>query len=683
MNIMTQIPTPADLFRGTSQWLKEHPKSRYVLAFLIICTICHIINQGVAWADTEAPSARMLYLPLGGITDTHGVPAWRYFELPMDPGNAGYVFRGARHAIASILWVPYAVIVLLLISIVDWLVSFEWLSWIAAPFETIATGLSDVLEAWMLIPLGVSISALWIGIGFLRGRTGAATVEFLMVILVFGFIASPWTQPFDILAGDGTSSDSSQGLIAKAGDFGAEAGALTINQDAEADDLSLSSSIIDIVLRRPLLTMSFGSPLEGECAESWNTNAAADSGNDAEDIRKEVIKCDDAVADANQTSSYLWVGIYVFAWLSAVGIMLLLGVFTYFLVYQVVQAFIASILTVARAFIAVFPGNARTAWLESLFQVLASGVLVGVYVFAITIYMNLVAIIMGNVPPAFAQVGSILMGIIIIVVAITFWKMKRSGESIGKRLARALTKNGLSKDGQERQPSKIGSILAKGAEFYQRSKMLRTGAKAATAVTTGGAGVAAASTIGKSMAAKTGQRMMQQSLPPAQTQNALPPASAQPELTPVPQAQKELPPAEPPAEAHPPKPGPLPPGPGDATQSALHSGPQGGQVEPSSPRTVDPPQQDHTPSPAKISPSGVAHIPAGRYGNTYVHKNGQISTPMTINEHGKPVKNVPSDDKLRRAYQDNGAWVTTEAEKQHPTPTAMRTRYNQRAQNQR
>src|SRR5699024_1266537 len=162
-------------------------------------------------------------------------------------------------------------------------------------------------------------------IGFLRGRTGAATVEFLMVILVFGFITSPWTQPFEILAGDGTSSDSSQGLIAKAGDFGAEAGALTINQDAEADDLSLSSSIIDIVLRRPLLTMSFGSPLEGECAESWNTNAAADSGNDAEDIRKEVIKCDDEVADANQTRSYIWVGILVFAWLSAIGITQLFG----------------------------------------------------------------------------------------------------------------------------------------------------------------------------------------------------------------------------------------------------------------------------------------------------------------------------------------------------------------------
>jgi hypothetical protein len=678
MNIMTQIPTPADLLRGTSQWLKEHPKSRYCLAFLIICSICYIINQGVAWADTEQePTAQMLFLPLGGITDTYGVPAWRYLDLPMDPGNAGYVFRGVRHAIASILWLPYAAIILLLISLVDWLVSFEWLTWIAAPFETISTGLNDVLEAWMLIPLGITISALWIGIGFLRGRMGAATVEFFMVALVVGVIASPLAQPFDILAGDGNSSDSSQGLIAKAGDIGAEAGALTINQDAAADDLSLSASIIDVTLRRPLLTMSFGSPLEGECAESWNTNAAADSGNDAEDIRKEVIKCDDAVADANQTSSYMWLGTYVFAWFATIGIMLLMAVFTVFLIWQVIQAFIAAIVTGARAFIAMFPGNSRTAWLESLFQVVVSGALVGVYIFALTIYMHLIGVIVDSMPPSFLQVGAIIMGLIIVVVAITFWKMKRSGESIGKRIARALTKNGLNKNTQERQPTKLGSVIARGAEFYQRSKMLKAGTKAATAVATGGTGAAAAS-IGKTMAAKTGQKMMQQSLPPAQPSNALPAASTQQQLAPVPQVQKELPPAEPPEEAHPPPPTPLPSGPDGAPQGTLPSRKETGQVTESAANSPAP--HDSTSPPAPVSKHETSHIPAGRYGNTYVHKGGQISAPMTINEHGKQVKNVPSDDKIQRAYKDNGAWVTTDADQHAPTPTAMRSRYNQRTE---
>jgi len=691
MNLMTSDPTLKTAVSSLWAWFKVHPKTRNILLFLGICTVFYFFNSGVAWADNESdPRSQTLFLPLDGMTDTSGVPVWRYLNLPMDPGNGTYFMRSVRYTIASILWGLYTAPLVGLLALVDWIVSFEWLVWIAAPFETIADGVSSVLEAWMLIPIGISISAAWIAIGFLRGRMGAATVEFIMVALVLALVSSPLTQPFEILAGDGTSAESSQGLIRKAGDIGAEAGAVTVNQEADVEDATLTGSIIDVTLRRPMLMMSFGSPLEDneECAKSWNTNAAEDSDKDAEDIRKEVIKCDDDVADANQTSSYMWFGSYILAWPTTAGVALILTVFVVFLTYQVFQALYSSLMTVVRGFIAAYPGNSRTAWLGSLFQVLVSAVMVGVYIFALTIYIWLMGKIIDNLPPAAVQNGLLLMGILIIVAAISFWKMKRSGDSIAKRVSRALGRTGLSKNAQDQKPSKLGSVAGKATTLYHRSKMLRaarTGATTAAAVGTGGATAAAAKAggaVGTSMAGKAGKAMANKALPPSPTQ---------PQLSGAPKENHALPPASPPAEAGSPTNPPLQPaGDGSANAMPLPVG-QGQDAKQSVPEPthgspdnqpeapVQPTAHRTSPEPQPTSPaqkprvSNTSHIPAGRYGNTWVHKGGQIHSPETIRPDGTPVKNVPHEDKMHRAFQQGDSWVTSpDVQNLNPAPTPMR-----------
>lgn len=713
----TPTPTPGDVLCNIWAWLKAHPRARYTLIFFAVCTVCYFFNISTAAATDTETSSRAFDLPLVGVTDTHGVPIWRYVELPLDPGNGPtYVLRSIRYFIASILWAFYAMPILLMIAMVEWIVSFEWLSWIAAPFETVAEGVSGVMEAWMIVTLGIAISALWIGVGYLRGRTGAATVEFVMVVLVFGVIASPAADPFSWMTGGGSDTASESGFIQQAADAGAEAGGMTINQEADPENVTLAGSIVDITLRHTMLNMAFGSSLSGDCEDAWNT-AALESDNDAEDVRGEVIDCDDAVADANQTDSFVWLFDYLMAWPAAIGVMFLLGVFLFFLIWQVFQAFISAVVAVVRAFLALFPGNSRTAWLNSLFQVVVSGVLIGIYIFMLTVYMWGMGELVDALPAPLIRTGSILLGILIVIAAITFWKMKKAGKSVGERLSKALGKTGLSKDSPEKKPSNFGTTAknlgSKAYQVRQNTRMIRamkTGTTAAATVGTGGIGGVAAKAAtsaagGMAMKAATKNGSPGANLPGVK--GALPGAARSPKPS--------LPAGSSPAGALPSgskssPAGALPTGSENAPTPAPSTGiqpvvgvqpPSGSENAPSSPLpsreangnegvpptatgaervnadTPSPAHEQHPQSvpvgsantgvPAQERPvPRVNNIPEGNYGSNWVHKSGQMHQPVTINQDGTPVQNIPREEKMSRAVQSGDRWIMPGTENLKP-----------------
>lgn len=715
-------PTPGVVLRAIWYWLMAHPKTRYTLIFLIVCTICYIASITAAVATGEDQiSARALYLPLVGVTDTHEVPIWRYLSLPMDPGNAGYVIRAARYMVASVLWALYALPLFLLIALVDWIVSFEWLAWIAAPFEMIATGVSGVLSAWMLVTLGVLLSAVWIAVGYLRGRTGAATVEFVMIVLVFGFIASPWADPFNWMAGTGSDTASESGFIQQSAEYGTEAGTMVIDEDAHTDDITLAGTIVDITLRDTMLSMSFGSPLEGDCETRWNDNAR-DPDNNAEDIRKEVIKCDDEddeVADANQTSDGMWIFHLLLAVPAAVGICFLLAVFLFFLLWQVLQAFISAVVAVVRGFLALFPGNSRTAWINSLFQVVVSGVLVGVFIAALIIYMWGIGQIMNIVPPPMIRVATILIGLIIIIAAITFWKMKKAGKKLGESLAKALGKTGLSKNAPDKQPSNFGttaknltkSAASRALDRRRDARMLtamKRGATTAATVGTGGIG-GAATKVATSAATSAATKKAMSSVG---KKGAKPSAGkgAKPGLPAGNKPSPGLPAGQVPAGELPAGTGggggtlsgqvlpssPTPPAPpSDGQQPVINlagaptvenapSSPLPAWDHASTPGTTNPEvgAQDGNAEPTRTASSGgvpvpptandphrVKHIADGKYAGTWVHRNGQMHRPATIDRDGKPVPTMPTEEKVNRAFQDGEAWVITSPNVKPPRST--------------
>lgn len=691
-------PTPGQAARRAWAWLAVHEKTRWTLFFLTVCTACYIANTGIAWAAPGDGEGQSFWgIPLGDLSDSDGVPIYRYGDVPMDPGNGvAYIDRTIQSTVAGWLWNLYFIPLVASMALIEWILDFEWLSWIAAPFETLAGGLAGVLDSWMLVTLGVGVASVVIAFGFLRGRKGAATVEAIMAIVVFGVIASPVADPFDWLVKDeGSSVAGEGGFIQQSAETGAAAGGLTVHQDAEADDVGVTSSIVDVTLRNTMLSMAFGSPLEGECAATWNEEAK-DAGNTAEDIRKEVIDCSDEVAAANQEGGGNWFGHYLMGFPMAAGAMALFWVFLAFLLKEVVMLFIGALAVVIRSYLALFPGGGRTAWLSSLFRVLVCVVMIGLYVWALNVYMWLFDWIVGAVPADLLQLGMMVAALIILILVVTFWMMKKSGKKVGDKLAKALGKNGMDSNAPERKPSNFGTTagnLAKGAaRTYQRSrttKALTNAGLAASSFATGGT-TGAAAKVGTKMATKAATtRSMVAASKMARTGRGGPVSSAAPGPKQLSAGSGTSPasgdagspggggpggaPQEPDAPA----------GPSSPLQGNIVPAPEGADAAPSTQlatrqpaevpvsrtamptRSTDRQAQPNSPSgaPQKMSrgrgADGIRHLKPGNYGGTWVHKNGQAHRPRpsTITPDGTPAPGVPREDKIRRATQTGEAWI--------------------------
>lgn len=686
-----RVPRAGEVLKRTWAWLQGHEKTRWTLLFLFVCTVCYIVPVATAWADSPGGgTSNSLFLPLDKVTDTHGVPIARYVDLPMDPGNgAAYVLRSIRYVVASILWMAYAMPILVTIAAVNWILEFEWLTWIAAPFKTVTEGISSVLGEGSgtpaLITLGVLLSAVVIAFGYIRGRTGAATVEFVMVVLVFGLVTSSVLDPFGWISGE---SGDDAGLIEETADLGQEAGGLTIKQDGDADTVTLSSSLADLTLRNTMLTMSFGFPLTDDKEDCGNEfdKVAKDADKDSEDIRKTVIKCNDDVKDANQTDDYIWLIHYLMAWPAALGVIGLIGVFLFFLLKEVVQACIGACSVIIRGFVALFPGGSRQALLNAIAQMFVCVLIIGAYIWALYVYMWLVAEIFTEyVTPGMQKIASVLIGVLMIVLAITYWKMKKAGKSMGERLAKALGRTGLAKDFREPAPSKFGSTagnlakatVSKGIDMYNQSRLIKGLATTVAAAGTGGAGgaaMAAAGSAGAGAAAKKAAATTVSSGVVRNGKQALSGAAAPSSAGALPEGSAPAPAAALPQGSAPtpsPSDGALPAGseaPAPTTEAL--EGAKGSSAPPQATLPVSGSGAQPAPeAPAPRKTERVRHIPAGRHGNTWVHRNGQITTPQTITESGKPVRHVPSEDKIQRAWKSDDSWVVTDAK-----PSPMRSR---------
>ena len=98
------------------------------------------------------------WLPLGDVTDSHGVPVDQYTELPLDYGQSVYVTRQIRGVLMRIAWMGYTLVTYALLALCDFILSLEWLDWVLAPLTLLANSLQGVLDRAGIIGLGIAIA---------------------------------------------------------------------------------------------------------------------------------------------------------------------------------------------------------------------------------------------------------------------------------------------------------------------------------------------------------------------------------------------------------------------------------------------------------------------------------------------------------------------------------------------
>lgn len=643
-NIATVVARPADdaLLRMWA-WLSVHRKVRAALIAWCVLTVCWFVNTTNAHATMalDNGSLETFSLPIGHVTDTSGVPIGAYAELPLDYGRLTYPARLIRGVILGFAWTVYTFVVFTLLAFVEFILSFMWLDWLASPIVLLTNSIDATLGRMGLVGLGLSVTALVVALAVMRGRKGTAVVEILMVAVIAGLIATPLGNPVSYLTGE-------QSIVKDSSEFGQQLGDATVMDagaggdgaaDTEGEDSGgpISAELVDMAVRSPAQMISFGTELEGRCADVWD-ETAQDDGADTERLRKQVLRCDSDLKAANETDSWQALGFYLMNWVGVIGLFFLIGVFGFFILKDVMLALLGCINVVVRGYLAVFPGGGRYAFFNALSQLSVNVVMIALYIWALSAYLWLIGEITSSIGVLPLMLGSGFMGLVIIVMTVTFFLMKRRTKKVGETIARALSRTGLNSapEPKQRRPSHLGrkavDMGGAGAKHLAKKALVRRAATAGLAATGVGAVAATAMT-----AAPAAARAATRRPPPQQLPAGRPQASATPELSHAGAATRAVPVGSPYVP--------------DARQApATPAGP-------SAPRTVS----QETPAPAPVpKPTPMQ----GRFNNMRVNTDGSTNVVSGEIVEGQ----IPNHIKASRAWGSSAQSIISGT----PPPRARR-----------
>ncbi|WP_026821173.1 hypothetical protein, partial [Arthrobacter castelli] len=384
----------ADLSLRVWVLLDQRPWLKAAVLFAVVCTCSHLILIEQAYADDGGQNASMrtFLMPVLGITDTHGVPIESYSSLPLDYGNATHLPRMVRSAILAILWTIYAFGAFLLIACVDFIVGFEWVDWLTAPFTLVASSLHDFafqvgLPTTLLMLTGVSIA-----IAAATGRYASGVIQLVKASTIFAILAVFFVAPISALTAG------SDDPFATSSSYGSQLGSGLVSEDGkipeDPDTNPVSGPLVDLLLRTPALAISFGSNVSAQCLDVFDDTAK--STGDDEAIRQAVTDCDPDAKAANETDSWVALGALMMFWLSSAGVLAILAVFTFFILKDTVLALLSVLGAIINGIIALGPGvTAATAFVRSALNIALCVAMIGIYTALLTVSIGVVNLVIG------------------------------------------------------------------------------------------------------------------------------------------------------------------------------------------------------------------------------------------------------------------------------------------------
>ena len=435
--------------RQVWHWARKHPRLSVVIVLAVWWTVMVAAGTTAAYADGPGQIS-LPFLPPTDIQDTHGVSLTQYAILPLDRGD---VFSLGNTFIANIIdpiWTGNLVAISWMLWLFQWLLSFEWVSWIATPLNGVATTVHSILSQIGWIPLALAAAGLIGGLVMLSGKYSKGGAEIAISVMCSVLAIGVLSNPVTALTGP-------NGALHWAESWGANISTSVVGDSNTAptstpstDDASkiisttITGQLMDIFVRNPSEVIAFGHELTGNCdtvfTEQMKAASPIDTGSTS--VRDAVGACDSAAGDYVTHPNFGQVFTVVivtagseilFALGLAMALVLMMCVF--YSLWQALKLMIA-------VYAAVAPGVARQALWNSLagmyigaFSVGMSVVLLSVYLKVITFVMNSAAGSQLNIVAQTAIIDLVVL-VLIISLFVARHKAKKAGETIAARLAR-------------------------------------------------------------------------------------------------------------------------------------------------------------------------------------------------------------------------------------------------------
>ncbi len=381
----------------------------------------------------QAPSA----LSWIHVVDSHGISVWNY-EMSLDRGgwtSTGKVFWSI---LIDLGWELYLSGVVIAIWLIDWVLSFSWLTTLVTPVLTVAASLTGIVNRFGLAPALLTVAASMAVLWMAKGKWALGIFELFTSLMISSLAIGVLANPVALVAGP-------DGMIMRSRDAGLQI-ANGLAHDGQtggaADQLRKDTTrlLADTFVRLPAQTLNFGTVLDGgKCQPVYDKVVKGGPYGTGSDIRDAVGACDptlgkvaanpgpgQAVSAAIISPAALLVLVFAIVLAGAVFLAAL------FALYQSLKAIVTLVS-------GLLPGQARGALWHTVADLVMSLVTVVFAIVFLTGYLLLVQAVFLSAAPGDAVMATFFfVDILLVAGLVLFWRGRKSLRRAADRLAQAL-----------------------------------------------------------------------------------------------------------------------------------------------------------------------------------------------------------------------------------------------------
>jgi len=433
--------------RPVGRWIRRHPRWTVVLLVLAWMVISEIGGTMVlANAADGGTDPSLPYLSPLNPHDSGGVDLVHYVSLPLQRGDLLHPDQLQIGMAVDAIWTWQLTSLSWVLWLFQFLLSFDWVSWITTPLDTIFTFFSGLLAQIGWAPVALALTGLVCGMVIWAGRVGVGLAEVGVSLFAFVLVTGVMFNPVGFVTGQ-------NGLLTWVKNTGREIAASIANDKPQLVDganaaQSLNSTItgqlMDLWLRAPAQEISFGKILTGRCAKVFSHAMMArnplDSGDNS--VRDAVAACDPAAGEYVNHPSLGQVFTAATISTGVTGLQFAGIIFALLLIAAVFAAVFQAAKLLFALYAAIAPGVARHALWRACIGMFVSALAVGAMVILLSGFLRVITSVMTALSTQGwtilnqTAVIDVFMFVLLGLMVYMWWRMHKAGSSLAERLAR-------------------------------------------------------------------------------------------------------------------------------------------------------------------------------------------------------------------------------------------------------
>lgn len=412
------------------------PVWRRVLTVLVAVPAVMIGSAAPAWATSETPPA----LSWMTLLDSKGISVWAY-EMSLNTGGVTSPGKFVWSFLVEFVWQGYRGVVVFAIWLINWVLGFSWLDWVATPVVALSKTVATLVHDFGLAPTFLTIMAAVCAMHVFRGRWTLGMFDLVVGCAIAALAVGGLSNPVGLVTGQ-------SGYIMQSRDLGLElSSGLAHNGDttSNADQMrqQTGATLVDTFIRMPEQMINFGRSLQGDPCEAKYDEVLRSGPHGGDDTLRNAMKdCNASMGDyADNPNSGMAISTIILS-PSAIFVMLFALLLCIAVMLAVATVLFESLKLIVVMVWAILPGDSR----GSLWQTFANLVMALATMTFAVVFLTAYLLLLQQVFASSNSGGNgvmatfIFIDILIFMGIILFWRSHKALKRSATRLAAMMAK---------------------------------------------------------------------------------------------------------------------------------------------------------------------------------------------------------------------------------------------------